>query len=109
MKHEIIIKLKIELSVPLYCSICGQPILDNQQMSLDHYIPRCHGGRDVAANLFPAHKICNSIKNDFMPDEFEDKYGLDKNNPADAMQLAANGYTNIENYLFLLEQEKMNK
>ena len=46
---------------------------------------------------------------DGMPDEFEDKYGLDKNNPADAMQLAANGYTNIENYLFLLEQEKMNK
>lgn len=73
MKHEIIIKLKIELSVPLYCSICGQPILANQQMSLDHYIPRCHGGRDVAANLFPAHKICNSIKNDFMPDEFEAK------------------------------------
>ncbi len=27
----------------------------------------------MAANLFPAHKICNSIKNDFMPDEFEAK------------------------------------
>lgn len=27
----------------------------------------------MATNLFPAHKICNSIKNDFMPDEFEAK------------------------------------
>lgn len=46
---------------------------------------------------------------DGMPDTFEDKYGLDKNNPNDAMQLANNGYTNIENYLFILEQEKMNE
>ena len=40
-------------------------------MSLDHHIPRCHGGPDEASNLFPAHSICNSIKNDLMPDEFE--------------------------------------
>ena len=72
MNHKIIIKLKIELAIePRICSICGQPILDNQQMSLDHYIPRCHGGLDEASNLFPAHSICNSIKNDLMPDEFE--------------------------------------
>lgn len=42
--------------------------------------------------------------NDGMPDEFEDKYGLDKNNPADAMKIASNGYTNIENYIFLLHK-----
>ena len=40
--------------------------------------------------------------NDGMPDEFEDKYGLDKNDPADAMKVASNGYTNIENYIFLI-------
>lgn len=71
MKEKLSIKLKIELTIQPICSICGQPILGNQQMSLDHHIPRCHGGPDVAANLFPAHKICNSIKNNLMPEEFE--------------------------------------
>lgn len=46
--------------------------------------------------------------NDGMPDEFEDKYGLDKNDPSDASAMSNNGYTNIENYLFSLE-EKLNQ
>lgn len=41
--------------------------------------------------------------NDGIPDEFEDKYGLDKKNPEDAMNIASNGYTNIENYIFLIK------
>ena len=41
---------------------------------------------------------------DGMPDEFEDGYGLDKNNPDDASQMAENGYTNIENYIFTLDE-----
>ena len=40
-------------------------------MSIDHYIPKMHGGTDFRDNLFPAHQICNSIKGDMMPDEFE--------------------------------------
>lgn len=40
--------------------------------------------------------------NDGMPDEFEDRYGLNKNDPTDAMKIASNGYTNIENYIFSL-------
>lgn len=40
--------------------------------------------------------------NDGIPDEFEDRYGLDKNNPEDAMKIASNGYTNLENYIFLI-------
>lgn len=40
--------------------------------------------------------------NDGMPDEFEDRYGLNKNDPSDAMKIASNGYTNIENYIFSL-------
>lgn len=79
--HRIIIKLKIEFAIqPLCCSICGQPILQNQQISLDHHIPKCRGGSDNASNLFIAHKICNSIKNDLMPANFEKiKYELYKN------------------------------
>ncbi len=42
--------------------------------------------------------------NDGMPDEFEDEYGLDKNDPSDASKIAGNGYTNIENYVFSLEK-----
>ena len=38
-----------------------------------------------------------------MPDEFEDKWGLDKNKAQDAIQIAENGYTMIENYALSLE------
>jgi pectate lyase len=40
---------------------------------------------------------------DGIPDEFEDKWGLDIKDPSDAMKIASNGYTNIENYVFSLE------
>lgn len=76
MNQKFTIKLKIELSFqpqPLICSICGQPILGNQKLTLDHHIPLCHGGLDEASNLLPAHAICNSIKNGHMPDEFEEQ------------------------------------
>lgn len=43
--------------------------------------------------------------NDGIPDEFEDQHGLDKNNPQDASLIANNGYTNIENYIFSLEEQ----
>lgn len=36
--------------------------------------------------------------NDGIPDEWEDKNGLDKNNSKDALALSDNGYTNIEEY-----------
>jgi hypothetical protein len=40
---------------------------------------------------------------DGIPDEFEERWGLNKNDPSDAMKLGSNGYTNIENYSFSLE------
>lgn len=72
--HKITITLKFELLLgdnEIYCSICGQPITKKQKMSIDHHIPRMHGGTDYRENLFPAHQICNSIKGDLMPEEFE--------------------------------------
>jgi hypothetical protein len=41
--------------------------------------------------------------NDGIPDAFEIKWELDKDDPADATKIASNGYTNIENYTFSLE------
>ncbi len=41
--------------------------------------------------------------NDGMPDEFEDKWKLNKNDATDALKRASNGYTNLENYAFSLE------
>ena len=40
---------------------------------------------------------------DGIPDEFEDKWGLNKKNKYDAVRTANNGYTNIENYALSLE------
>ncbi len=40
---------------------------------------------------------------DGMPDDWEDKWGLDKNDPNDAVKVAGNKFTNIENYVFSLE------
>lgn len=40
---------------------------------------------------------------DGMPDTFEEAWGLDKNDPQDAVRKARNGYLNIENYALSLE------
>ena len=42
---------------------------------------------------------------DGIPDAVEDQYGLNKNDASDAAKIAANGYSNIENYTFLLERK----
>lgn len=41
--------------------------------------------------------------NDGIPDAFEIKWNLDKDDPSDATKIASNGYSNIENYTFSLE------
>src|SRR5690606_38015500 len=43
--------------------------------------------------------------NDGIPDSWEDRLGLDKNNPDDALQASAEGYLNIELYLNQLAEE----
>lgn len=40
------------------CHLCGQP----GATTADHVIPWSHGGRNVLANLEPAHHGCNSAR-----------------------------------------------
>jgi len=65
----------------LYCALCGHPITDKTyqgpwRLTADHTIPRSRGGITDSSNLLPAHSICNSIKTDISPEEWE-KVGKD--------------------------------
>lgn len=55
----------------LYCAICGQKIEKYQIITIDHWIPKSKGGSNDESNLKPAHDICNQIKGNTMPDEFQ--------------------------------------
>ena len=57
----------------LSCCICRDPIdptldpADSRAVSLDHLLPAYFGGMRTAANLRPAHRICNSDRSNRMP------------------------------------------
>ena len=52
------------------CQICGERVdrhadpLSDWYPSLDHIVPRSHGGTDDADNLRTAHRWCNSVRGD---------------------------------------------
>lgn len=48
---------------------------------------------------FPDETVPADTDGDGMPDAWEDANSLDKNNAADGAAIAANGYSNLENYL----------
>ena len=70
------------------CAYCGQPNgvarpphvtkLD-ATLTLDHVVPKAHGGSDSERNLVAACRRCNNIKNDRTPDEAGMTWPLDEN------------------------------
>lgn len=52
----------------LICALCGLPIYSNP--TRDHWIPKSKGGESVGNNIKPAHKVCNGIKGDLIPEDW---------------------------------------
>lgn len=60
----------------LRCELCGNPItkgVGSRPLSLtaEHRFPKSKGGSTKGENLGPAHKICNHIKTNYLPDVWE--------------------------------------
>ena len=70
---------KIILATQSVCGICGQPIdksikyPDPLSPTVDHIIPCAKGGSDELDNLQIAHRKCNRMKSDKMPEENQKK------------------------------------
>lgn len=66
---------KIILATQSVCGICGQPIDKTLKYphplspTVDHIIPCNRGGSDDLDNLQIAHRKCNRLKSDKMPEE----------------------------------------
>ena len=43
------------------CAVCGRP-LSQSKVTIDHYIPKYHGGTDDERNLLPLCRNCNKSK-----------------------------------------------
>ena len=43
------------------CDVCGRPLV-HSKVTIEHYIPKYHGGTDDERNLLPLCKNCNKSK-----------------------------------------------
>lgn len=50
------------------CPWCKRPITGQQDLTIDHIVPKAMGGTDNIENLQPMHKECNSLKGCSMPE-----------------------------------------
>jgi hypothetical protein len=53
----------------MHCFLCNKDIEDEKQLTFDHTIPLARGGLHTNENLRPAHRRCNSWKNNRLPEE----------------------------------------
>lgn len=50
-----------------FCFLCNEDFEEGQEPTLDHWIPQARGGGWEIENLRLAHKRCNALKGDRMP------------------------------------------
>ena len=55
------------------CGLCGRPILNIDELSVDHKIPRSAGGLDLLSNYQPAHSFCNTLRGSMSEIEFRQR------------------------------------
>ena len=65
------IKLQLLWKQGKRCAICGKKIHNLDDLTVDHIIPLSKGGKNDIYNCQLAHRLCNSYKNDKLPDEYE--------------------------------------
>jgi hypothetical protein len=59
------------------CYLCRRPILNRDDWSRDHIVPRCRDGLLGSENIAPAHKLCNSQKSALTYMEYRRYLALD--------------------------------
>ena len=55
------VKIRILEKTGGVCAVCGKP-LEFGKVTIEHYIPKYHGGTDDERNLLPLCKSCNKRK-----------------------------------------------
>lgn len=58
------------LGVELACGLCGGPIATLEETTQDHIIPTSQGGPDALANVQLAHRSCNELKGNALPEQY---------------------------------------
>lgn len=54
----------------LICGLCGGPIATLDETTQDHVIPTSQGGPDALANVQLAHRSCNELKGNALPEQY---------------------------------------
>ncbi|MBP5363985.1 MAG: HNH endonuclease [Alphaproteobacteria bacterium] len=67
-KLRILYRIAIDNFVYPVCPYCRQAIRNQEELTIDHIVPRSKGGTDAIANLQPMHKQCNSEKGNEIPE-----------------------------------------
>lgn len=58
----------------LFCDICGNPITTIKgpnRLTFDHILPQSKGGKTNGENASATHQVCNGLKADYLPSEWE--------------------------------------
>lgn len=56
--------------VELQCGLCHGPIASLEEATQDHVIPISQGGPDALANIELAHRTCNELKGNALPEQY---------------------------------------